>query len=41
MLKQGIPEMLAQMLSDDDTEKWQHASNLLRSLAEYCELIIL
>jgi hypothetical protein len=41
MLKLGIPKTLVKMLSDNDTEKQQCASNVLTSLAMHGELIVL
>jgi len=41
MLKQGLANTIVKMLSDDNTEERQHASNLVTGLAPYCELVAL
>jgi hypothetical protein len=41
MLKQGLTKTLVKMLSDDNTEERQRAFNMLISLAEHGELVLL
>jgi hypothetical protein len=41
MLKQGLAKTIIKILSDDNTEEWQHASKLITCLAPYCELVAL
>ena len=41
MLKQGLAKTIVKMLSDDNTEERQFAFDMLTSLTEHGELVLL